>query len=203
MEDITITFDDMSALVDVVYINRRAFCDYTDSMNHLEEDQFNDYLDNLIENNRRKELKQYSFVSFDKPTDINPEKYCVEPMGWEHAEMRADDEQAMLQTAVDRAKRHFYLMWLCVHPEEIEKLQHQLTLNTGELGKLRGIADPKWVENVRAGVGRTIRQVAWIKKKYSSAEIAEANTFIEGLKSERSNLGHVEAPPNVGLEDPK
>jgi len=89
--------------------------------------------------------------------------------------MREADEQAMAQTASSRAKRHFYLMWLCVHPEEIEKLQHQLTLSTEELGKLRGIADPKWVEDVRAGVARTIRQVERMKKKYSTEEIAEAN----------------------------
>src|ERR1035441_1690549 len=100
MEDFTITFDnDMSVLSDDVYINRKGFSDHTDSMNHLEEDQFNDHLDNLIENNRRKELKQYSFVSFDKPADFDLENYFVEPMGWEHAEMRADDEQAMAQTA--------------------------------------------------------------------------------------------------------
>ena len=204
MEDITITFDgDMSALVDVVYINRKEFSNHVELMNHLEEDRFNDHLDDLIENNRRQELKQYPFVSFTKPADFDPEKYCVEPTGWEHAEMRADDEQAMLQTAVDRAKHHFRIMRLCGHSEELEELQRQVTLSTEELGRLRGIADPKWVEDVRASIARTIRQVEWTKKKYSPEEIAEANTFIDGLKSERSNPGPVEPPPNVDLEDPE
>lgn len=203
MEDITITFDDdMSALSGAVYINRKGFSDYTDSMNHTQEDEFNDHLDNLIENNRRQELRQYPFVSFTKPADFDPKEYCVEPTGWEHAEMREADEQAMAQIAPDRAKRHFYLMWLCVHPEEIEKLQHQLTLSTEELGKLRGIADPVWVEDARLRIAKTIRQVERMKKKYSAKEIADANTFIDGLKSERSNLGPVEPPPNVDLEEP-
>jgi len=204
MDDFTITFDgDMSALVDVVYINRKEFSNHVELMNHLEEDQFNDHLDNLIENNRRKELKQYPFVSFTKPADFDPEKYCVEPTGWEHAEMREADEQAMAQTAVDRAKHHFRIMRLCGHSEELEELQRQVTLSTEELGKLQGIADPKWVEGARLRIARTIRQVEWTKKKYSAEEIADANTFIDGLKSERSNLGPVEPPPNVDLEDPE
>jgi hypothetical protein len=108
-------------------------------------------------------------------------------MGWEHAEMREADEQAMAQTAVDRAKHHFRIMRLCGHSEELEELQRQLTLSTEELGKLRGVDDPKWVEDVRAGVARTIRQVERMKKKYSVEEIAEANSFIDRLESERSN----------------
>jgi hypothetical protein len=140
-----------------------------------------------------------------KPADFHSEKYGVEPMGLEHEEMREADEQAMAQTAPDRAKRHFRIMRLCGHSEELEELQRQVTLSTEELGKLLGVSDLVWVEDMRSRIARTIRQVEWTKKKYSAEEIADANTFIDGLKSERSNLGPVEPPPNVDvdLEDPE
>ena len=87
MEDISITFDgDMSVLGGAVYINRKAFSDHVELMNHTQEDEFNKRLDDLIEANNRAELAKYPFVSFTKPADFDLEKYCVEPMGWEHTE---------------------------------------------------------------------------------------------------------------------
>ena len=175
----------MSVLGGVVYINRKGFSDFIDPMNHNQEDEFNKRLDELIETNNRAELAKYSFVSFTKPADFEPKKYAVEPMGWEHEEMREADEEFKVLTARDRAKHHFRIMWLCGHSDELEELQRQVTLSTEELGKLRGIGDPKWVENLRAGIARTIRQVEWTKQKYSLEEIAEANAFREKLDSRR------------------
>jgi hypothetical protein len=178
MEDISITFDgDMSVFGGVVYINRKAFSDHVELMNHTQEDEFNKRLDDLIEANNRAELAKFPFVLFTKPADLDPKKDAVEPMGLEHVELREFDEEFKALTAVDRAKHHFRIMWLCIHPEEIEKLRHQLTLNACELGKLRSIGDPERVADVRAGIARTIRQVEWTKKKYSPEEITEANAF--------------------------
>lgn len=179
-KDIELTFfDDMSVLGGVVYIARKGFSDFIDAMNHTQEDEFNRHLDDLIEANNRAELAKYPFASFIKPADFDPEKYCVEPIGLEHVELREADDQAMAQTAADRAKHHFRIMWLCGHPEELEELQRQVTLRTAELGKLRGIDDPSQVENVRASIARRIRQVERMKKKYSAEEIAEANASRE------------------------
>ena len=78
----SLTFDDDdSALGGLIYIDRKAFTQYIDEMNHTELDQFNAHLDRLIETHRRAELRQFPFVSFDKPTDFDQRNYCEEPMG--------------------------------------------------------------------------------------------------------------------------
>src|ERR1035437_8317467 len=104
MEDISITFDgDMSVLGGAVYINRKAFSDYVELMNHTQEDEFNKRLDDLTEANNRAALAKYPFVSFTKPADLDPKEYTVEQMGLEHVELREIDEEFKVLTARDRA----------------------------------------------------------------------------------------------------
>ena len=142
-DTITMTFDDdADDLGAVVYIDRRAFTQYTDSMNHTEEDAFGKHLDDLIEASDRVELARYPFISFAKPADYDRKKYCVEPLGEEHIELRVGQEEARTQTAVSSAKHHYYLMSLCGHPEEIRYLREELQMPREDLCKLRGISDP-------------------------------------------------------------
>jgi hypothetical protein len=183
MDDtITLTFDDDPNDVDgIIYINRKVFTEYTESMNHTQVDEFNRHLDLLIEASNRAELAQYAFLSFTKPADYDRKKYSIEPLGQEHAEWRSDNEEAKTQTAVSSAKHHFYLMSLCGRPEGIEKLHCELTLSDQELCKLRQITDPARVGAVRVGIAKTIRQVERMLKQYSVQEIAEANAFLDDV----------------------
>jgi hypothetical protein len=170
-------FDDPDDLGGIIFFNRKAHSEFTDLMNHIEEDEFDAHIDDLIQKHRYAELARYPFIFFRKPADFDPKKYSVEPLGQERAEWSAANDQAMTQTAVSRAKRHFHLMWLCVRPEEVKKLQNEILLSTEDLGKLRGIGDPWWVEECREYTVSTIRQVARMKRKYTAAEILAANAF--------------------------
>jgi hypothetical protein len=172
-------FDDADELGGVIYCNRAAYGEFTDAMNHVEMDKFDAHLDDLIEKHRYEELAQYPFLSFSKPADYDRKKYSIEPLGPERAEWSAANEEA--KDHVSSAKRHFYLMWLCAHPEEVQKLQNESLLSTEELGRLRGISDPNWVEESREYTASTIRQVARMKRKYSTQEIADANAFLDEM----------------------
>jgi hypothetical protein len=80
-------------------------------------------------------------------------------------------------------------MRLCGHPEEFDALRDELMLPDNELCKLRRITDPMRVDSLRESIAWTIRQSARMKKKYSAAEIAEANAFIDEMgKSQLSDI---------------
>jgi hypothetical protein len=189
----TLTFsDDANDLGGVIYFHCKAYGTFCESMNHTEQDAFDKHLDILINHNRRKELAQYPFLSFTRPAVFDQDKYSVEPLGQEHAEWCAANEEAKTQTAVSSAKRHFHLMWLCARPEEVEKLQYEVLMSTEDMGKIRGISDPRSVEFVREGIARTLRQVACMKRKYSTQEIKEANAFLDDSNADGRRLGLVD-----------
>lgn len=190
MDDtITLTFNgDDSALGDLIYIDRKAFTQYTDSMNHTEEDAFGKHLDDLMEACNRADLAKYPFISFAKPADFDRKKYCVEPLGQDHAEWRFDNEEIKTLTAVSRAKHHFHLMWLCGHPQEIRKLHEELQMSPEDFCKVRGITDPERARILRDGIAGTIRQVERMIRKYSAEEIAAANAFIDEANRGQSEI---------------
>jgi hypothetical protein len=185
MDNITeLTFhDDDNKLGGRVYINRRLFSEHVDHMSHTELDQFNSFLDQLIEANRRAELRQLPFVSFEKPADFDQVNYCEEPMGSEHAEMRAEDEYVDSMNAIEHAKRHYRLMWYCGHPEEVAKLERELNLSAADLAQQRRSTEAQAIE-YRHCMERLLRQIAEKRKRYSSAEIAEANPLLDEIDAD-------------------
>jgi hypothetical protein len=189
MDDTNLTFnDDADSLGGVIYFNRDAFSKFTDAMNHVEEAAFDAHIDDLIDKHRYEELAQYSFLSFVKPADYDRKKYSVEPLGPEREEWTSYNYEVKIQSAADDAERHFYLMWLCVHPEEVEQLQAEILLSTEDLGRLRGISDPYWVEERRKYAASTIRQVERMKRKYTVAEIEAANASIDEMDREFAEI---------------
>jgi hypothetical protein len=185
MDDTNLTFnDDDSALGGAIYFNREAYSTHTDLMNHTEEVAFDKHLDDLIDKHKYEELARYSFISFVKPADYDRKKYSVEPLGPEREEWTSYNYEIKIQSAADDAERHFYLMWLCVHPEEVEQLQAEILLSTEDLGRLRGISDLYWVEERRKYAASTIRQVERMKRKYTVAEIEAANASIDEMNRE-------------------
>lgn len=185
MDNITeLTFhDDDNKLGGRVYIDRKAFTQYIDEMNHTELDQFNAHLDRLIETHRRAELRQFPFVSFEKPADFDRSNYCEEPMGSEHAEMRGENEYFDSMNAVEHAKRHYRLMWYCAHPEEVAKLEIELSVSAADLAQQRRTTEAEAIE-YRHCMERLLRQIAEQRKRYSAAEIAEANAFLDEMDRE-------------------
>jgi hypothetical protein len=183
MDDaISLNFDtDPDDLGDLIYIHCQAYSNFTDAMNHTEEDAFEKHLDNLIDHNKREQLAQYPFIFFRKPADFDRTKYAVQPRGPERAEWNAVNEHVKLDNAISRAKRHYYIMSLCGHPAEVEQLQHELTSSDEELCKLRRITDPMHLDGLRESIAWTLWQVQRMQKKYSPQEIADANAFLEEM----------------------
>jgi len=199
---LTLTFnDDADVLGGVIYFNREMYSEFTDPMNHTEEDEFDKHIDDLIDKHKYEELARYSFISFVKPADYDRKKYSVEPLGPEREEWTRYNYEVKIQSASDDAERHFYLMWLCVHPEEVEQLQAEILLSTEDLGRLRGISDPYWIEKHREYMASTIRQVARMKRKYTSAEILAANAFVAEMDREFPEINDHESSELCDLED--
>jgi hypothetical protein len=175
----SLTFDDDdSALGGLIYIDRKAFTQYTDEMDHAAENEFNSHLDDLLDSSNRVELSKYPFISLTRPGDFDRTKYFAEPLGPEHIELREWRDEAKAQTAVESAKHHYFLMHLCGHPAEFNALRSELTLSDEELCKIRGISNPDRLEAVRKGIASTIRQVERVMKKYSTEEVSAANAFL-------------------------
>jgi hypothetical protein len=189
----SLTFDDdPNDLGAVVYINRKAFREFTDEMTHTLEDEFNSHLDDLLDASNRVELAKYPFVCLTRPGDFDRSKYRLEPLGQEHIELREWCEWAKAQTAMSDAKHHFFLMRLCGHPEEVEQLRHELALSDDELRTLRRITFPMRMESLRESIAWTIRQVEHMRKKYSAEEIKEANEFLDNSDADGRRLGLVD-----------
>ena len=185
----SLTFDDSADdLGAAVYINCQSFTKCTESMNHFEDDEFNSHLDELIEASNRTELAKFPFIFLSRPDDYDRQRYCAEPIGQEHIELRVCREEAAAQTAVYDAEHHFYLMSLCGHPEEEEKLRNELTMSAEELCKIRGSGDLQWVGRSREHTASILRQVERMKQKYSLEEIRKANEFLDDTDRQLSDI---------------